>query len=232
MLLYKYPLVWKLPVLVWLAAFLVTGLPPYLLRRRRKIQDVLARLREEQRRDREDEQEAKERHDRARAEKLLRVERLHPRFQSPSADSSPAPFHYYQPHERRMRLNELSDELGSLRRWYRWPVIAASIVATLAFVFAFFTASMYTGKAIYQHYKFTDISRLPATGKARILPQEVAEQLATSGYNSSTSRLAQAHIVLNADGNISWTFGQVPNGTWRKYTAKTQGNAQRGIHGA
>jgi hypothetical protein len=109
---------------------------------------------------------------------------------------------------------------------YRWPAIVASFAAAVALVFAVSTASMYTGEAIYQHYKFTDISELPATGKARILPQEVAEQLATSGYNSSTSRLAQVHIVRDADGSISWTFGQVPNSTWRQFTAKTQGVAE------
>lgn len=223
MILYKYPLIWKLPVLVWLVAFLAMSLLPY-LRRRKKIKEVRAQLREEECRDREDEQEAKEKHDGVENERLQRT-RDDRRLGRLSIDYPPAPFRYRTPYERRERLNGLSDELKELRRWYRWSAVIASILATLAFTFAICTASMYTGEAIYQHYKFTDISRLPATGKARILPQEVAEQLATSGYNSSTARLAQTHIVLDADGNISWTFGQVPNGTWRKYTAKTQGVA-------
>jgi hypothetical protein len=222
MVLYKYPLIWKLPVLVWLVAFLAMGLLPY-LRRRKKIKEVRAQLREEERLDSEEERDAKERHDRAENARLQSAQRH--QFGDPSIDFRPAPFNYDQPYERWARLKELSAELRRLKRWYKWPAIIASIVAALACVFAICTASMYTGEAIYKHYKFTDIGRLPANGKARILPQEVAEQLATSGYNSSTSRLAQTHIVLDADGNISWTFGQVPNGTWRKYTAKTQGVA-------
>ena len=185
MFFYKYPLVWKLPLLVWVAAFCLFGLLPYLVRRR-KVKPELALLKEER-------DEAKERHDR------------YGRWNSFEFDQE--------------------DRLNKLRHWYKVPGLVATVLAALAMAYALCTVGMYTGEAIYQHYKFADIAKLPANGKARILPKEVAEQLATSGYNSSTSRLAQVHIVRDADGKISWTFGQVPNGTWRKYTAKTQGVA-------
>lgn len=191
MLIYKYPLIWKLPVVAW---GLVNGvcLLPYLLFKRRKIKQELARMRKER-------GIAKQEHKESQ--------------------------HFYYRSERSRFSYDEEARLKRLSRWYRWPAVIGSIAAILAFIFAVCTASMYTGEAIYQHYKFTSIGELPASGKARILPQDVAEQLATSGYNSSTSRLSQAHIVLDADGNIAWTFGEVPNGTWRKYTAKTQGVA-------
>jgi len=185
MALYKYPLIWKLPVLVWTVTFIGVGVIPYLFRRKR-IKSELAEL---------------------VADRREHVER-----------------HTHQPvwalpeYPRTKRLIQL-------KYWYFRPGMAAAVLATIALVFAVSTVGTLTDQAVYQHYKFTDVSELPANGKARILPQDVAEQLATSGYNSSTSRLAQTHIVLDADGHIAWTFGEVPNSTWRKYTAKTQGVA-------
>jgi hypothetical protein len=184
MLLYKYPLVWKLPVAVWTVAFLGVGVVPYLFRRKR-IKAELAALEAERR------------------------ERVEPygrgQLMRPSATNT----------KRRNRL----------RRWYVRPAKVAAVPAVIALVFAICTVDIFTDQAIYRHYKFTDIGELPASGKARILPQDVAEQLSSSGYNSSTTRLAQTHIVLDAGGHIAWTFGEVPNGAWRKYTARTQGVA-------
>lgn len=178
MWLYKYPLIWKVPLLVFVLVFAIGG--AFAIARRRK----------------DAEEESRE---------LQRREFDH--FGNPR----PRPGSYYR------RINR------KVRRWWELPALSALILAFLAWIPCLVIVPMLTGKAIYQHYTFTDIKRLPNNGAARIVPKVVAEQMISAGFNSSTEKMGQAHIVVDEDGGLSWTFGQVPNGTWRHYTAKTQG---------
>ena len=100
---------------------------------------------------------------------------------------------------------------------------AALIVMPLAFVLALIVQGPLNSRATYEHYSFSQIAELPETKSARIMPFEVAEQISSSGFDSSTERLAQLHVVLDAEGRMLWTYGQVPDGIIRRWSKKTQG---------
>jgi len=186
MMLWKYPLIWKAPLLIFLILFGLGSLP-----------HLIRKLASGDGKDKPSEGASRSRSD-----------------EDGFGYGSSYDYNSYRRRSRRAR-----------RPWFQVPLIVACFGAFLALIVACCTAGALTGRAIYEHYHFTDIKQLPANGSARLIPKEVAEVMASNGFNSSTSRLAQAHIVLDNEGNLDWTFGQVPNGTWRHYTASTQGMA-------
>ncbi len=97
----------------------------------------------------------------------------------------------------------------------------------LAFTVALIIQGPLNNNALYSASTFTEQSELPEISSARIMPYRVAEQISSSGFDSSTDRLAQTHMVVDADGDLNWTFGQVPNGFFRYWTKKTQGIASQ-----
>jgi len=69
---------------------------------------------------------------------------------------------------------------------------------------------------------FEAISQLPAGGKVRLVPREVAEQNASSAFNSSTETLTDFRIVNTRDG-LKWTALRTPQGLFRTFSKKSQG---------
>ncbi len=81
-----------------------------------------------------------------------------------------------------------------------------------------------TASALYQDTRYADIPGLPAGGIVRVVPRDVAEQSALSGFNSPTERLSNFAIVRTPEG-LEWTALRTPNGAVRTFTKKSQGLA-------
>lgn len=77
-------------------------------------------------------------------------------------------------------------------------------------------------RSIYKHTNYATLEQLPSGGTVRLLPKEVAEQIASSGFNSPTEQLTDFHIVRTAKGLV-WTALRTPNGAFRKLNKKSQG---------
>ncbi len=69
---------------------------------------------------------------------------------------------------------------------------------------------------------FETIPQLPAGGQVRLVPREVAEQNASSAFNSSTETLTDFRIVRTKDG-LKWTALRTPQGLFRTFSKKSQG---------
>jgi hypothetical protein len=69
---------------------------------------------------------------------------------------------------------------------------------------------------------FETIPQLPAGGQVRLVPREVAEQNASSAFNSSTETLTDFRIVRTEDG-LRWTALRTPQGLFRTFSKKSQG---------
>lgn len=77
-------------------------------------------------------------------------------------------------------------------------------------------------RSLYKHTAYEQIGGLPGGGQARLLPKEVAVQIASSGFNSPTERLTDFHIVLTPEGQ-RWTAVRSPDGLFRVFSKKSQG---------
>ncbi len=69
---------------------------------------------------------------------------------------------------------------------------------------------------------FEAIPQLPAGGQVRLVPREVAEQNASSAFNSSTETLTDFRIVRTETG-LKWTALRTPQGLFRTFSKKSQG---------
>ena len=78
------------------------------------------------------------------------------------------------------------------------------------------------GKAIVDATTYEPIPGLPAGGKVRLVPREVAEQNAASAFNSPTETLTDFRIVNTAQG-LRWTALRTPQGVFRTFARKSQG---------
>ncbi len=79
-----------------------------------------------------------------------------------------------------------------------------------------------TNRAIYTHTDYSSIGGLPEGGVVRLMPQEVAVQIASSGFNSPTEKLTDFRSVSTPDG-LAWTAFRTPDGAFRIFSKKTQG---------
>lgn len=77
-------------------------------------------------------------------------------------------------------------------------------------------------RSLAQNTRFEAIPQLPAGGQVRLVPREVAEQNASSAFNSSTETLTDFRIVRTADG-LRWTALRTPQGLFRTFSKKSQG---------
>ena len=95
----------------------------------------------------------------------------------------------------------------------------------LAF-FAFLLGAAFKGpltnRAIYTHTDYASIGGLPEGGVVRLMPQEVAVQIASSGFNSPTEKLTDFRSVSTPEG-LAWTAFRTPDGAFRIFSKKTQG---------
>ncbi|MBK5231162.1 MAG: hypothetical protein JJE27_08335, partial [Thermoleophilia bacterium] len=131
-------------------------------------------------------------------------------------DGPPNPF-------RKMVVNgrTLDERIAKLGRSAQ--VLLAS--AALAF-FVFFVMGVLNGPLVasqlYAHTDYRPISTLSASGAVRILPKEVAERVAASGFNSPTEHLSDFHLIRR-DGKLAWTALRTPDGAYRALTQQSAG---------
>jgi hypothetical protein len=101
----------------------------------------------------------------------------------------------------------------------------AGLIAGLAF-FSFVLGAAFKGpltnRAIYTNTEFASIDGLPEGGVVRLMPQEVAVQIASSGFNSPTEQLTDFRSVVTPTG-LAWTAFRTPDGAFRIFSKKSQG---------
>ncbi|MDQ3675225.1 MAG: hypothetical protein M3401_00250 [Actinomycetota bacterium] len=114
--------------------------------------------------------------------------------------------------------------LEDLRSGVRPPawLIAFPVLAFVLFVLGAALNEPLVGKAIVGATNYEEIDGLPAGGQVRIVPREVAEQNASSAFNSPTETLTNFRIVKTPDG-LSWTALRTPQGAFRIFSKKSQG---------
>jgi hypothetical protein len=114
--------------------------------------------------------------------------------------------------------------LEDLRSGVRPPTYLFAFPALAFFVFVFAAAlnGPLVGKAIVDNTEYDAIAGLPAGGKVRLVPREVAEVNASSAFNSPTETLTNFRIV-NTDRGLQWTALRTPQGAFRIFSKKSQG---------
>jgi hypothetical protein len=114
--------------------------------------------------------------------------------------------------------------LEDLRSGVRPPswLIAFPIGAFVLFIFGASLSGPLVQRAIVKHTTYEPIPGLPAGGKVRLVPREVAEQNASSAFNSPTETLTNFRIVNTEDG-LAWTALRTPQGVFRVFAKKSQG---------
>ena len=114
--------------------------------------------------------------------------------------------------------------LEDLRTGVRPPtyLFAFPALAFFAFIFVAAINAPLVGKAIVDNTDYESIPGLPAGGKVRLVPREVAEVNASSAFNSPTETLTNFRIVNTADGLV-WTALRTPQGAFRIFSKKSQG---------
>ncbi len=107
----------------------------------------------------------------------------------------------------------------------RRPPTALLVGLGVAF-FLFLFGGVFNGalvsRSLYKHTTYEQIAGLPSGGQVRLLPKEVAVQIASSGFNSPTEHLTDFHITLTPDGQ-RWTALRTPEGIFRVFSKKSQG---------
>ena len=111
-----------------------------------------------------------------------------------------------------------------LRSGVRPParLLAFPIAAFVLFVAGAILQGPLVARAIVSNTAYEPIGGLPSGGQVRLVPREVAEQNASSAFNSPTETLTDFRIVNTGDG-LRWTALRTPQGVFRTYTAKSQG---------
>lgn len=114
--------------------------------------------------------------------------------------------------------------LEDLRSGVRPPVwlIAFPVLAFVLFIFGAAFNGPLVAKAIVDATSYEQIAGLPPGGQVRIVPREVAEQNASSAFNSPTETLTNFRIV-NTPTGLKWTALRTPEGVFRVFTKKSQG---------
>jgi hypothetical protein len=77
-------------------------------------------------------------------------------------------------------------------------------------------------RSIATSTEYERIPSLPAGGAVRLVPRDVAEQNASSAFNSSTETLTDFRIVATDEG-LKWTALRTPQGVFRVFNRKSQG---------
>ncbi|MDQ3632035.1 MAG: hypothetical protein M3417_12350 [Actinomycetota bacterium] len=113
------------------------------------------------------------------------------------------------------------EELQTPRR----PDSKLLVFPTLAFVLLVAGSAVngaLISRSLAKNTAFEAIPQLPAGGQVRLVPREVAEQNASSAFNSSTETLTDFRIVKTGDG-LRWTALRTPQGLFRTFSKKSQG---------
>jgi hypothetical protein len=114
--------------------------------------------------------------------------------------------------------------LEDLRSGVRPPqyLIAFPVAAFLVFILGASLSGPLVQRAIVSNTNYEEIDGLPPGGKVRLVPREVAEQNASSAFNSPTETLTNFRIV-NTDDGLVWTALRTPQGVFRVFAKKSQG---------
>ena len=114
--------------------------------------------------------------------------------------------------------------LEDLRTGVRPPqwLMAFPVAAFLVFILGASLSGPLVERAIVKNTTYEAIDGLPPGGKVRLVPREVAEQNASSAFNSPTETLTNFRIV-NTDGGLVWTALRTPQGVFRVFAKKSQG---------
>lgn len=114
--------------------------------------------------------------------------------------------------------------LEDLRTGMRAPVwlTAFPALALLSFIILAALQGPLVGRAIVTATTYEEIAGLPPGGEVRLVPRQVAEQNASSAFNSPTETLTNFRIV-NTDKGLNWTALRTPQGAFRIFTKKSQG---------
>jgi hypothetical protein len=101
-------------------------------------------------------------------------------------------------------------------------LLAGPVIAFFLLVFGGVINGALVSRSLYTHTAYEQIPGLPSGGKVRLLPKEVAVQIASSGFNSPTEHLTDFHITLTPQGQ-RWTALRTPDGLFRVFSKKSQG---------
>lgn len=104
---------------------------------------------------------------------------------------------------------------------------ASVLLATAVLSFAVFLVmgvlnGPLVAKQLYTHTVYMPLKTLPASDAVRIIPKEVAERVAASGFNSPTEHLSDFHLIRQ-DGKLAWTALRTPDGAYRAITQQSAG---------
>jgi hypothetical protein len=114
---------------------------------------------------------------------------------------------------------------GSLRSQLPSVGAGVGVIAGLAFA-SFVLGAIFkhplTNRAIYNNTEYVSIGGLPEGGVVRLVPQEVAVEIASSGFNSPTEKLTDFRSVVTPEG-LAWSAFRTPDGAFRIFSKKSQG---------
>lgn len=113
------------------------------------------------------------------------------------------------------------EDLSSGVRPPSW-LLAFPALAFVAFIFGAALQGPLVGRAIVKATSYEAIDGLPPGGIVRLVPREVAEQNASSAFNSPTETLTNFRIV-NTPRGLVWTALRTPQGAFRIFSKKSQG---------
>ncbi len=113
------------------------------------------------------------------------------------------------------------EDLQTPRRPAPW-LLTFPLVAFLLFVLGGALNGSLVASSLARNTTYEEIPGLPAGGMVRLVPREVAEQNASSAFNSSTETLTDFRIVRTEDG-LRWTALRTPQGAFRVFNRKSQG---------
>jgi len=104
------------------------------------------------------------------------------------------------------------------------PLVAIAGAAMVALIAGSIAIEPLTAAALFRDTRYEAIDGLPAGGLVRVVPKDVAEVSASSGFNSPTEQLSHFSIVNTPEG-LEWTALRTPNSAVRTFTKKSQGMA-------
>jgi hypothetical protein len=102
------------------------------------------------------------------------------------------------------------------------PVAGFAVAAVALFIVLGLVNGPLTARALFQDTRFEELRQLPAGGNVRLVPKEVAEAVASGGFNSPTEFLSDFAITRTQEG-LQWTALRTPEGLVRTFTRKSAG---------
>jgi hypothetical protein len=122
---------------------------------------------------------------------------------------------------RRSKRWRTLEDLQSPRRPPPW-LLVFPVGALLLLIFGSALNGTLIARSLAVNTRFESIPSLPTGGQVRLVPREVAEQNASSAFNSPTETLTDFRIVRTPEG-LRWTALRTPQGAFRVFNRKSQG---------